>query len=90
MKALEASAHVTPVGRDSQGTIKWLHCAAHKMRVLMLIFVKVPILLSFLGFFKLFLSLLSAKRQSLNFSFFLFHEMLNPTPRYFSIQCQLN
>ena len=42
MKALEASAHVTAVGRDSQGTIKWLHCAAHKMRVLMLLFVKCP------------------------------------------------
>jgi len=42
MKALEASAHVTAVGRDSQGTIKWLHCAAHKMRVLMLLFVKRP------------------------------------------------
>jgi len=36
MKALEASARVMPVGRDSQGTIKWPHFAAHRMPVLML------------------------------------------------------
>jgi hypothetical protein len=49
MKALEASAHVSPVGRDSQGTIKWPHFAEHMMSELMLLIVKVPILLLFLG-----------------------------------------
>jgi len=42
MKALEASAHVTSVGRDSQDTIKWPHFAAHRMPILMLLFVKCP------------------------------------------------
>jgi hypothetical protein len=37
MKALEASAHATPGGADSQGTAKWLNFAASRMSVLLII-----------------------------------------------------
>jgi len=67
MKALEASAHVTPVGRDSQGMIKWPHCEAHKMPVSMLLFVKFPDFIHISRIFQVDPDIFASKMSTLKF-----------------------